>query len=281
MSNHRLIFSISSGRSGSSYLAKLLGTASNAKAYHEAHPDMAGRRVARYPANDPSAVDRIAYAAVYLLKLVKSSAIRKSLRTLPDGHVYIETNHMFISSFYDVVMRQFDDVEVIHLHRYLPKVLKSFIDLDLFGNSPHTAMWTTPPDSPSAAIAIPKPVAEMDQVEKCIAFLVDIEARAMRFRRQYPATKVVGARLERLNRWTEVEQLFGALRLVPTDETRAAVGQVENEKTQRKQEARNRAATGGTAVTIDYCRERIETYLAHCGAAGIELPPMPNMEQVD
>ena len=40
---HILIFSINSGRAGSNYLAKLLGTAREVISFHEAEPNMAGK----------------------------------------------------------------------------------------------------------------------------------------------------------------------------------------------------------------------------------------------
>ncbi|MBW7898496.1 hypothetical protein B188_13730 [Candidatus Brocadiaceae bacterium B188] len=40
--DHRLLFSINPGRSGSQYLAELLGTAEEVTSFHEAEPPMNG-----------------------------------------------------------------------------------------------------------------------------------------------------------------------------------------------------------------------------------------------
>jgi hypothetical protein len=276
----KFVFSISSGRAGSKYLSTLLDTAANASAFHEPYPDMAGCRVSMFPATHKTLLNSLLYLPVYAAKYTKVRAIKKTLQTLPADHIYIETNHMFITSFYDAVMNHFkQNLDVILLRRYLPKVVKSFVDLDLFGNSPHTKTWTTPADSPSAVIRPPIAADQMDQFDKCITFLIDIEARAQRFRQQYPQTPVVEVRLEELNNWQGVENLFSALGLEPTNETREMVGNIVNKRDKRKSE-QNQLNTDKKAVTEEYCLERIMEYIDKCKMAGSELPELPQLEKI-
>ena len=234
----------------------------------------------RYPASQPSLRSSLAYIPVYAAKLQKVIAIWRTLRSLPRDCVYIETNHMFIISFYDVIMRHFRDVTVIHLRRYLPKVLKSFLELDSFGKSPHTPFWTTPPDSPSAAIAPPMPIDQMDQCDRCIAYLIDIEARAERFRRRFPHTPVLEVRLEELNDWHHVERLFRDLGLTPTEATRQRTGAVMNARRQRKDAVRQSASSAQLEADEDYCLDRINRYVTLCASAGIELPTLPQLVKI-
>ena len=119
--NHRLIFCINSGRSGSNYLAKLLGTAKEVMSYHEPYPQMIG--------NYLTLINQEDYTTSFTARKIKTFGIKDLLLKLPARQVYFESNHMFIKTFFDVVIQDFSKVEVIILRRYLPKVLKSFIEL--------------------------------------------------------------------------------------------------------------------------------------------------------
>jgi hypothetical protein len=119
----------------------------------------------------------------------------------------------------------------------------------------------------------------MDQFDKCITFLIDIEARAQRFRQQYPQTPVVEVRLEELNNWEGVENLFSALGLEPTNETREMVGNIVNKRDKRKSE-QNQLNPDKKAVTEEYCLERIMEYIDKCKTAGSELPELPQLEKI-
>jgi hypothetical protein len=83
----RAIFCITTGRSGSGYLHKILNMGENVKSYHEPYPT-------------------------------------PILDILKDGHIYAETNHAFIKTFYDIVTDQLMDMncrlDIIILRRYIP-----------------------------------------------------------------------------------------------------------------------------------------------------------------
>ena len=119
-----LIFSINSGRSGSKYLAELFSTVPNVKSFHEAEPKMNGEfidMINRKPLVDTRGKRRI-----------KSKAIAELLRSGAPQMVYAETNHTFITTFHDVVLEDFHNVDVVILRRDLARVLKSFIELGYF-----------------------------------------------------------------------------------------------------------------------------------------------------
>lgn len=270
----RHIFSINSGRSGSEYLARVLDTARNAVAFHEPRPDGAGRAITRLPAARPTVLERALYPPMYVRKLSKVRAVRRTARKLPAGHAYVETNHMFILSFHDVVMNHIRPVEVILLRRFLDATVRSFIELGYFTPTcPFTRFWFTSPNSPSAAVRAPAPDHELDQVDQIIGYLIDVEARAQRFIRNHPDTPIVEIRLAQLNDLNRVHEMFRALGLSPSQATAEVVGSVVNDKPEHKARIAKR-------VSLDYCRERIERYIARCTAKGIELPALPQMRPV-
>lgn len=282
---HRLIMSINPGRSGSKYLSILLNTARNITAFHEPVPGMSGRYIKLFPAENPSWKSRLLYYAIYMKKMTKVRAINRVLKNLPPQHSYAETNHMFILSFYDVIMKHFHKVDVIHLRRYMPKVLKSYIETNNFAPGFHnvegsikreekgefhqTKYWCVSPNSQSAAVKALALDTELDQFDLCIGYLIDIEARAQRFKRQFPHVKLIEAQIESLNNIDGVSLLFKELRAELSHETEKMVGQVQNRKFQMKKDL-------GINISEEYCRERIHQYIEKCKSAGISLPSLPN-----
>lgn len=270
----RHIFSINSGRSGSEYLMRVLSTAENVTAFHEPEPDGAGRRITQYPATNPTLLDRLTYPLWYRRKLGKVKAIRRMTQDWEPRRIYAESNHMFIFSFYDVVMDHLEGVSVILLRRWLPSGMRSFMELNHFtAEDPFAKWWFPSPHSKSAAATPLAPYEELDQADRIIAYLIDVEARAQRFKARYPDTPVIEARLEELNDVDKVRAMFRALSLRETPLTTQIVGRVVNDKKQHKSEVAN-------PTTIEYCKERIEQYLDKCARRGIEVPALPQLVEV-
>jgi hypothetical protein len=267
---HPTVFSINSGRSGSYYLYRLLDTAANVTAFHEPLPDGAGRYTPLFPAGRPNLVDTVLGPLVRLRKRRKIAAIERTLAGLPPGQIYAETNHMFILSFYTGAMARFPSSTVVILRRYLPRVLKSFVELDYFSTHAQTKFWYTSANIRSAAVRALAPDREMDPVDRSIAYLIDIEGRAQRFKRQYPHARTIDARLEELNGWDGAMRLFTALGAEPTDATRQLLegGGPRNEKSTEK---------GVREVSEEFCRDRILQYVETCRTRGIVLPELPAM----
>lgn len=271
----RFLFSINPGRAGSQYLAKLLGTARGVTAFHEPPPDMAGRYVKLFPRDKQTLLARLLYVPIYARKYAKIRAIRKTMRSFPAGEVYAETNHEFILSFYDVAMNHLHPVRVILLRRYLPKIVCSLVSLNRFTPGDRvTRYWYSSPNSPSAAIRAAARDAEMDQVDLCIAYVLDIEARAQRFKRQFPHVPVVEVRVEELNDLAGVRRCFEQLEIEPTGETETVVGEVVNRRTHVKERV-------GRTLSEEDCLERVRKYVGRCHDQGIELPELPHLEKRD
>ncbi|NET79401.1 hypothetical protein [Okeania sp. SIO1F9] len=258
--SHRLIFCINSGRSGSNYLSELLGTAEEVISYHEPSPSMTGDYL--------TMVNKSEYATSFSKRRFKSSAIKDILLKIPDGKIYCETNHMFIKTFFDVVAQDFPKIEVIILRRYLPKVLKSFIELGYFSDKNQAwKFWMSSPNAVTAAIPCIDVDVNLDQWDLSIAYLIDIEARAKRFQQEYPGINTYEVCLEELNNFAKVESLFEQLKISLTDSTKKMYTQKINQRKETKKKY-----SGKQDISLSHCQERIEEYIQRANDLNISIP---------
>ncbi len=258
LAERRLIFSINSGRSGSKYLAQLLGTAAQVRSFHEAEPKMSGEFI--------EMINRAPLESSREKRRIKSRAIAEIVRTFGPDEIYAETNHTFITTFYDVVLEDFQKIDIVILRRDLALVLKSFIELGYFSpRNPLSYQWMSSPNAVTAALPALAPDSALDQFDLCIAYLFDIEARTERFKREYPAVPTHEVRLEQLNDIDFVSDFFGALRLTQTPATKELCGRAVNERRERKAKIDNQ-------VSLPQCRERLVSYIAKSEAGGVKLP---------
>lgn len=256
--DRRLIFTISPGRAGSEYLATLLNTAKNVSAYHEPLPRMNGGYL-EMAMNRP-------LAGSFGKRRIKLLGINRVLSRLDRKTIYAETSHMFIKSFYDVVLDYYENVEVIVLRRPLPEVLKSFIEMGFFSEiNPASPRWMHNPGSANSAAELLKPVDEMDQYEKCIAYLLDIEAMAQAFSANYPHIKTHDTSLETITEIAGAKHLFQDLGAQWTGESDKLYSSVVNSRTFFK-------SVIGDACPEEYCRERFNQYIQQAIDAGKSIP---------
>lgn len=259
---YRFIFCINSGRSGSKYLAQLLSTAERVSAFHEENPTMSGSYLRM-------TCDKV-LEATFVERSVKAQAIWHMASRLPLGWIYAETNHMFIKTFFDVVMEAFKDheIDIIILRRNLPQVLKSFITMGYFSEA--NQVWPGWMHVPGICNCIFRPPAisgDPDQYDLAIGYLLDIEARAQHFKLCYPNCRIHEVKLELIQSPDEVIAFFTDLRLSPTVATLDMLGKYFNERTHRKTQI-------GIRTTLEYCEQRIQEYLQKCRDQEIEVPYM-------
>jgi hypothetical protein len=258
VAGRRLIFCITSGRSGSKYLTDLFATACGVRSFHEAPPNMSGEPL--------RLVNTLPLEASREVRRVKADAIAAVLRGMAPEDVYAETNHMFIKTFFDVVLAEFHNVEVVILRRSLPHVLKSFIEMGYYSPlNPGALAWMSSPNAATAALRALGPDDALDPYDAAIGYLLDIEARAQRFMREYPWVRVHEERLEQLLERQQAAAFLERLDLVPTERTWSFVGQRVNERRHRKEHFNN-------PTTLDECRRRLNAYVARAEAAGIAIP---------
>ena len=258
VADRRLVFSINSGRSGSKYLSQLLSTGRHVKSFHEAQPKMSGEFI--------EMINSKPFELSRERRRVKAEAIAEILRAGRRKEIYAETNHTFIKTFFDVVLEDFRNVDVIILRRELALVLKSFIELGYFSSlNPVASNWMSSPNAATAALPAIGPDATLDQFDLCIAYLLDIEARVERFKLDYPMVRTHDVRLEQLNEITYVAELFHRLGITPTAATKKLCGRVTNEKQPRKAHVAN-------PTTVDECRRRLAEYIRNAKDQGIKIP---------
>jgi len=262
--SHKLVFSINSGRSGSQYLAQLLGSTKETCAFHEAEPDMSGPFL--------QMVCQHGLDATFTARNIKAQAIEHIIAQLPPGMRYAETNHMFIKTYFDVIMQHFGEnaVQVVRLRRYLPAVLKSFINMGYYTDRNRVwPSWMHVAGYCDSIFSPPPLPREADQFDLAIGYLLDIEARAEHFQARYPGCLIREVRLESLQNPTQVSSFLESLNLTPTPETLVLVGKPANERTQRK-------AHIDIQTTIKYCEERVSDYINTCRTHGSNLPETIN-----
>lgn len=246
---NRLIFCINPGRSGSEYLKRLLGSALDVTAFHEPEPTMSGpfvNMVMAHPQKQTIEQRRI-----------KAHAIQRILNRLPPGQVYAETSHMFIKTFYDVILDAFPSksITVIILRRDPTRVLKSFVSMGYFSDK--NQAWPSWMHRVPSANSFFKPIdgyETMDSYDRSISYLLDIEARAQRFQEQFPSCKVVEVCLEDLQTVKEVANFFESLGIMPTPYTRGLVGVPVNVRETVKSKV-------NVDTSLACCRERFQRYL--------------------
>ena len=260
----RYFFCINPGRSGSQYLATLLGTDPQVAAFHEAPPQMNGETL-RLAEREP-------YHATYNAPPLQGGGRARLPRAAAGPGVYAETNHMFIKTFFDVVMTEFDPAEgecvsIVILRRKLAAVVRSFAELGMF-TARNTVWpdWMSSPYAHTRAIEPAAPASTLDALELTVAYLVDIEARAQRFLQAYPRADVFETRIEAFAQPGEIERLFAWAGLTVNDATQAMRGAPVNERKARK-------AQIGATVHREACEHAVARYLQRCAEAGIAVPP--------
>jgi hypothetical protein len=220
-------------------------------------------------------VNRHDYGFSYARRRVKCEAIEKAVKTIPPPKtVYCETSHMFIKTFYDVVLDQFPHAKVIVLRRQMAETLKSFVELGYFSSA--NAIWPKWMCSPNAkTVALPAlaPDEKLDEVELCIAYLLDMEARVQRMQIQYPNVATMHILLDDLNSPPKVDRVFEWLGITRSAQTADVEGERLNAKTKRKSKL-------GRLVTTDWCQDRIDRYVARAKEEWQDSPTIEKLEAV-
>jgi hypothetical protein len=250
------VFCINTGRAGSQYLASLLEGLPGVCSLHEPEPCMIGeflRMVETKPLTETAPQ-----------RSFKADAIR-SICAAVNCDIYCETSHMFIKTFYDVVCSQLSPVRVVHLRRPLGETLRSFVEMAYFTTRNKAwPLWMSSPYAATAAIAYP--TWELDPIDTTIAYLIDIEARAQRFRKEHPNVPVLETTLARLNTTDGVRQLVGFIGCHAGRESLTSPGRKVNERGERKRHF---------AIAVDEAdlQRRINKFLERLDRAGVAVPP--------
>jgi hypothetical protein len=256
--DRQYIFCINTGRSGSDYLAKLLDSAAEVSAFHEPKPEMTRAMLGLVTNNT--------YRNTFSKRAFKAKAIRELAKSV-NAKVYAETNHMFIKTFCDVVAKRLKNVKVVFLKRNLIDTLYSFYELGYFSNWEESwKEWMILPNAKTAAIQTMIKGEKPDQVSLIIGYLLDIRARAARFKAEFPSVPVYEINLYELNDSEQVKKMFAWLNITPTEETYALIGKKQNDRAELKQKI------GGTVPDKPYLKQRFYEHVEKLQAAGVKIP---------
>jgi glycosyltransferase involved in cell wall biosynthesis len=270
--NFKYIFCINSGRAGSQYLSEILNSSPKVSAYHEPIPQMIGTYL--------DMVTHREYKKSFKERQIKVKRILCTLdefkyeKKFKGKEIYAETSHMFIKTFFDVVIKHFKkEIAVIYLKRNFLDTLTSFQKLRYFTNdTPQSFDWMISPNAKTAAVKAIAPDTELDSIDLSIAYLIDIQARYERFKKKYPRIPVYEISLEELNSFPHVKNLFNNLNIEFSQKTKNLIGTKINERNQAKQKAKQE-------IDREYLKKRIIEYKNKLRSKNIQLPKNNNLEE--
>ena len=217
----KYIFSISTGRCGTQYLADVLSKAVGTRAVHESLPIMNGRPMQQFNGGCPDE-----------LRALMPAKLKAIQRLSANGkHVYCETNHSFVKGWGyllpDTYIPQ-NEIGVIILRRDPEKVIRSLLRLhEVPGASEWTRTWYLDPSA--SGNLVPPPVGA-SPVDLCAWYVAETSRRAEDYRRRFPRITYLECDLEQLDDISFVEKMFETFGLTSAHDLKEAVGRTLNER---------------------------------------------------
>jgi hypothetical protein len=190
----RLVFTATTGRSGTLTLTRLFATVPGCRAEHEAHPVMNGPVLRAASYGDSALVDRV-------YERVKSVNIRRAAV----GHrYYFEANHLFIKTFAHHVVADFGRrVAVVHLVRPAVEVASSIYQLGDYSSIERANYWWLDIRAPTNLLSIPDLLESDPEFShpfyKGLWYWYEVEARIAAWRASMPAVQVIDFETRWLN----------------------------------------------------------------------------------
>lgn len=248
----RLVFCAAPARSGTAFLANLLAVAPTVDAGHERGPTMSGPWLRD--------IGEQGLAATRAHRRVKADAIAVELDRLQRHRVYVDTSHLFLTAFHDVVLDGFDHVglQVIALRRDPVDVARSMHLLGWFSDlNPTWPDWFLDPTRAASGLDIGS--EELDgPLDRILAHLAEVLATRERLRGATPTVRWIDADLPGLTTRTGANALLAELGL------RARVGRWGpqrrrvNARTERKVRDARAITRGRIAEELDAFLERFD-----------------------
>jgi len=224
----KLIFTATTGRSGTVTLSKIFAGIPQCRSLHEPHPIMnsAALRAASYG-------DQPTLGEFYRAKSINI------LRAAAGHRYYLEANHLFIKSFIAHAVREFENrIAVIHLVRPALDVAMSIYCLQIAPGTPSGNRWLLDYRAPLNRIRIAD-VLDGDEFShpfyKGLWYWFEIEARVAEWRQRLPAVPFVRCETAWLNDPERVFALTTALDVaVDRRQLDSLVGVKANDKADEK-----------------------------------------------
>ena len=202
----KLIFTATTGRSGTLTLARIFSAVPDCIAVHEGHPIMHGPVLRAASFGDARLVNRV-YRQIKSVNILRAAA----------GHrYYLEANHLFIKAFIQNAVEDFGErMVVIHLVRPAVEVASSIYCLSDYPGTERGNYWWLDFRAPTNLIPIAD-VLDSDAAfshpfYKALWYWHEVEARISAWRARVPMLKFVRFETQWLNDLKRVSALLGEL----------------------------------------------------------------------
>jgi hypothetical protein len=210
----KVIFTATTGRSGTKSLAKLFSMVPECVAFHEPYPIMNGPVLKAANYGDHATVDRV-------YRQVKSVNI---LRSAVGYRYYVESNHLFVKTFFRNAVEEFGArIAVIHLVRSPVEVAMSIYCLDEPSGTENADYWWLDHRAPTNVVQIADALDSdvwSHPFYKALWYWYEVESRFDVWRSKYPALEVVRFETDWINERPRVLRLLEDLG-IPSQRVRA------------------------------------------------------------
>lgn len=195
LENKRLIFTITTGRSGTGYLAKVLSFMPTIASHHEADPRFSNAM--RSIQNDESA----AYKFWIEEKLPQIASESRP--------IYLETSHLFCKGFIGSLLDLGLTPDLIILTRSHRQIATSMYQLETIPGRTEKALKYYLSPSDSNVLALPE-WQKLNDYQLCYWYCLEIERRSLVYEKEFLRrnTRVVKTSLNGINTYTGVYSLL-------------------------------------------------------------------------
>ena len=204
----RVIFTATTGRSGTMTLSTLFSLVPGCAAFHEPHPFMNGSVLKAASYGDDAFVDR-AYARVKSVNILRAAV----------GHrYYMESNQLFVKTFVRQAFAEFGErMAVVHLVRSPVDVAMSLYCLQQIPGTGVAEIWWLDHRAPTNVLQIADLLDSDPEFShpfyRALWYWYEVEMRFARWRDRLPSMKVAHFDAEWFNDRQRVFQLFDELGL--------------------------------------------------------------------
>lgn len=173
LSKSSLVFVSSVGREGSQLISSLIRNQGNIASFHEKRPFCNGKKLIESGLKG---------------NILDSMVCKNKFAHIADHiekrelNIYLESNHMFIKTFGNFFLEEFDlPFTLISIRRPITKTIKSFLDLDWFGDRySRAAIWIYKVDSNSY---LPSDNLIIDGIiDEVISYIISEKINEIRFK---------------------------------------------------------------------------------------------------
>jgi hypothetical protein len=205
----QLVVTVSPGSTATDSIARLLEQGRRTVAHHECEPTMAGPWLRRVIDDGPE--------ASFEERRVKAAALRWQMSRLPDRGYLVDSNHMFVKTYADVVLDEFNlgELIVLDLRRDVASLAKSMMERGWFSPAaPDWPDWLIPPTAPGAKFPIDEEHIE-GRLDLVLGYIADHELRRRELRASNTDLRWVELDVSDLAEPDGVAGLFKELGVVP------------------------------------------------------------------